>query len=156
MSTNAALMPTWRTPRSWRGAGRTPCCSYEAQRTGLGKIRRVMQAGYAVALALEWWDGGQPTTRATACATSRPAHDPRYSLRDIAAGRHDASFDRWLRAFRHLPRPLQLRPLHEFSGDWYPWAAYSPDYSVADFIPAWRRRATRLPSVDFSSPSRTE
>ncbi len=31
-----------------------------------GKIRRMMQAGYEVALMLEWWDGGQP-------------HDPRYS-----------------------------------------------------------------------------
>jgi Glycosyl hydrolase family 26 len=90
-----------------------------------GKIRRMMHAGYEVALTLEWWTGGQ-------------SHDPAYSLRDIAAGRHDASFDRWLQSFRDLPRPLHLRPLHEFNGDWYPWGVYAPGNLVSDFIPAWR------------------
>jgi len=90
------------------------------------RIRQLMQAGYEVALTLEWWDdGGQP-------------HDRAYSLREIAAGRHDAAFDRSLREFRDLPRPIHLRPLHEFNGDWYPWGVYGPHNRPADFIPAWR------------------
>jgi Glycosyl hydrolase family 26 len=91
-----------------------------------GRIRQLMQAGYEVALTLEWWDdSGQP-------------HDRAYRLREIAAGRHDAAFDRWLREFRDLPRPIHLRPLHEFNGDWYPWGVYGPHNRPADFIPAWR------------------
>jgi hypothetical protein len=90
-----------------------------------GRIRQLMQAGYEVALTLEWWDGGQP-------------HDPSYRLREIAAGRHDAAFDRWLREFRDLPRPVHLRALHEFNGDWYPWGVYGPHNRPTDFIPAWR------------------
>jgi hypothetical protein len=99
-----------------------------------GKIRRMMSAGYEVALTLEFWEGDQP-------------HDPAYSLRDIAAGRHDASFDRWLRSFRDLPRPLHLRPLHEFNGDWYPWGVYTPGNLVSDFIPAWRHVAQHARAV---------
>jgi hypothetical protein len=90
------------------------------------RIRQLMQAGYEVALTLEWWDdSGQP-------------HDRAYSLREIAAGRHDAAFDRWLHELRDLPRPIHLRPLHEFNGDWYPWGVYGPHNRPADFIPAWR------------------
>jgi hypothetical protein len=89
------------------------------------RVRELMQAGYDVALTLEWWDGGHP-------------HDRAYSLREIAAGRHDAAFDRWLQSFRDLPRPIHLRPLHEFNGDWYPWGVYGPDNRLADFLPAWR------------------
>ena len=29
-----------------------------------GRIRQLMEAGYEVALTLEWWDGGQPHDRA--------------------------------------------------------------------------------------------
>ncbi len=99
-----------------------------------GKIRRMMDAGYEVALTLEWWEGQQP-------------HDPAYRLRDIAAGRHDAAFDRWLQAFRDLPRPLHLRPLHEFNGDWYPWCAFAPGNLISDFVPAWRHVAERAREV---------
>jgi hypothetical protein len=99
-----------------------------------GKIGRMMHAGYEVALTLEWWQGGQP-------------HDPAYSLREIAAGRHDATFDRWLQAFRDLPRPIHLRPLHEFNGDWYPWGVYAPENLVSDFIPAWRHVAQHARAV---------
>ena len=99
-----------------------------------GRIGQLMQAGYEVALTLEWWDGGQP-------------HDRAYSLRQIAAGRHDAAFDRWLHAFRDLPRPVHLRTLHEFNGDWYPWGVYGPGNHLADFLPAWRHVTRRARAV---------
>ncbi len=98
------------------------------------RVGRLMRAGYEVALTLEWWDGRQP-------------HDAVYSLREIAAGRHDAAFDRWLRAFRDLPRPIHLRPLHEFNGDWYPWGVYGPGNRPDDFIPAWRHVARHARAV---------
>ncbi len=66
-----------------------------------GKIRRMMDAGYEVALTLEWY----------------------------------------------LPRPLHLRPLHEFNGDWYPWCAFAPGNLISDFVPAWRHVAERAREV---------
>ena len=100
-----------------------------------GRVRQLMQAGYDVALTLEWWEG------------PRQRHDPAYSLREIAAGRHDAAFDRWLQSFRKLPRPIHLRPLHEFNGDWYPWGVYGPANRLTDFPAAWRHVTERARAV---------
>ncbi len=87
-------------------------------------VERLMDAGYDVALTLEWWNGGD-------------RHNPEFSLSAISSGRHDRDYERWLRSFRHLPRPVHLRPLHEFNGDWYPWGVYAPANRVEDFRPAW-------------------
>lgn len=89
-------------------------------------VASLMDAGYEVALCLEWWD-----------ASAGPA-DPRFSLREIASGAHDEAAVRWFRAFRDLPRPVHLRPLHEANGDWYPWGVFSGVNAVADFVPAFR------------------
>jgi hypothetical protein len=94
---------------------------------GTTNISALQQAGYEVVLCLEWWD------------RTKRAADPRYSLAEIASGRHDDAAAVWWRLLRDLPAPIHLRPLHEGNGDWYPWGAYSGTNRVADYVPAFRR-----------------
>jgi hypothetical protein len=89
-------------------------------------IPALLDAGYEVALCLEWWTG------------SSGPRDERYSLKEIAAGRHDADARRWFRALRDLPRPIHVRPLHEGNGDWYPWGVFSGVNEIRDYVPAFR------------------
>jgi Glycosyl hydrolase family 26 len=89
-------------------------------------VPALLDAGYEVALCLEWWGpaGG--------------AHDPDYSLKEIASGRHDDNAIRWFRSLRDLPRPVHVRPLHEGNGDWYPWGVFSGGNQIRDYVPAFR------------------
>jgi endoglucanase len=89
-------------------------------------VPALVDAGYEVALCLEWWAGGSS------------ARDGRYSLREIAAGRHDDDAVRWFRSLRGLPRPVHVRPLHEGNGDWYPWGVFNGINDVHDYVPAFR------------------
>lgn len=61
-----------------------------------------------------------------------------YRLKQIANGYYDDDIKRWARELRDNGRPVILRPLHEFNGDWYPWGVYTKKNSIDDFIPAWR------------------
>jgi hypothetical protein len=61
-----------------------------------------------------------------------------YRLKQIANGYYDNDIKRWARELRDNGRPVILRPLHEFNGDWYPWGVYTKKNSIDDFIPAWR------------------
>jgi len=85
--------------------------------------------GYTVALCLEIWDGGQLI-------------NPTYGLAAIARGDHDADLRRWLTELGTLPRPVHLRTLHEFNGNWYPWCVFTEGNRVTEFLPAWRHVAS--------------
>jgi hypothetical protein len=89
-------------------------------------VPELLDAGYEVALCLEWW------------GDSSSARDARYSLREITAGRHDDDAVRWFRSLRDLPRPVHVRPLHEGNGDWYPWGVFNGVNQMRDYVPAFR------------------
>jgi endoglucanase len=89
-------------------------------------VPSLVDAGYEVALCLEWWTAGSSE------------RDGRYSLKEIAAGRHDEDAIRWFRSLRGLPRPVHVRPLHEGNGDWYPWGVFNGVNEVRDYVPAFR------------------
>ena len=105
-------------------------------------VPALVDAGYEVALCLEWWAGGSS------------ARDGRYSLREIAAGRHDDDAVRWFRSLRGLPRPVHVRPLHEGNGDWYPWGVFNGVNAVHDYVPAFRHVVVYTGETSPSAVSR--
>ncbi|MGI8948361.1 MAG: hypothetical protein ACR2FV_10400, partial [Ornithinimicrobium sp.] len=53
----------------------------------------------------------------------RGVKQPKYALRKVAAGRHDAYIRRWARDAAAWNKPLYVRFAHEMNGNWYPWGA---------------------------------
>jgi len=86
------------------------------------KINRFVDRRYKVVLTLLFYD----------------KNNSDYRLKQIANGYYDNDIKRWARELRDNGRPVILRPLHEFNGDWYPWGVYTKKNSMEDFIPAWR------------------
>ena len=66
------------------------------------------------------------------------ARQPRYALRNIASGKHDAYIRRWARGAAAWNKPLYLRFAHEMNGSWYPWGANVNGNTRADYKRAWR------------------
>jgi hyaluronan synthase len=98
---------------------------FNAERTA-----RLIQSGYTVVLTLEFWEGSNP--------------DDRYNLAAIASGALDDEIDRWARDLRAFGKPVVLRPLQEFNGDWYPWSVDSGTNQPNQFVPAWRHIVDRF------------
>lgn len=64
---------------------------------------------------------------------------PKYGLRTIVRGQHDAALFAVASAVAAYGRPVYLRFAHEMNGWWYPWAAGRNGNSAADYVAAWRR-----------------
>jgi beta-mannanase len=63
---------------------------------------------------------------------------PRYALRTIAAGNHDAYIRQWARDARAWGKPFYLRFAHEMNGDWSPWGIGVNGNTSAEYVAAWR------------------
>lgn len=83
--------------------------------------RSIQQRGGTLFLALEPWSWNG-------------AGDNSFSLTDINAGIFDAELSRFLQGAANFREPLIFSFMHEFNGDWYPWAGDPPA-----FVSAWRR-----------------
>jgi hypothetical protein len=68
--------------------------------------------------------------------------NPRWSLRAILRGDHDAYIRSWTRAVARWGRPLYVRPMHEMNGDWTPWSPGVNGNTAAQFRSAWRHIVT--------------
>jgi hypothetical protein len=65
---------------------------------------------------------------------------PRFQLRDVAAGRHDRLIRSWAIKARNWGHPFFLRFNWEMNGFWFPWGAgVNGNDNPADYIRAWRR-----------------
>ena len=67
------------------------------------------------------------------------AHQPLYSLGQIAGGRYDAYIAQWARDAAAYPGELLLRFAHEMNGTWYPWAVGVAGSTADDYVAAYRR-----------------
>lgn len=105
------------------------------------------------AWAEAWGQYGEQTIRELALATtdnrralitwepwahSQGMSQPRFSLRSIAAGKHDTYIRSWAFGLRDLHSTVYLRPMHEMNSNWYPWAGGVNGNSSIDYIAAWR------------------
>jgi len=66
-------------------------------------------------------------------------NQPNFSLSRIAGGEFDAYIRRFATDLRALGRTVNLRPMHEMNGNWYPWSGSVNGNSPALYVQAWRR-----------------
>jgi len=66
------------------------------------------------------------------------ARQPRYTLRSIADGSHDAYITAWARSLAAYGGPVRLRYAQEMNGTWYPWAELANGNRRGDYVAAWR------------------
>ena len=93
----------------------------------LAQLRAVAARGSVPEISWEPWDySGSPT------------HQPRYTLRSIIAGRHDAYIRRWATVLRRFGSPVYLRFAQEMNGGWYPWSEAVNGNRPGQFVAAWR------------------
>jgi len=64
---------------------------------------------------------------------------PKYALKNIVAGNHDAYVRRWARAAAAWGQPFFLRFAHEMNGDWTSWSPGVMSNTSRQFVSAWRR-----------------
>lgn len=97
------------------------------------EINALLKRGTIPMISWEPWEpGGYPHY------LKNPAKQPRYSLRRIIAGYHDAYIRSWARGAKAVDGPIMLRPMHEMNGYWYPWSGLVNGNSPAEYRAAWR------------------
>ncbi|MER6911105.1 glycosyl hydrolase [Streptomyces sp. NPDC000594] len=63
---------------------------------------------------------------------------PKYRLRTIIDGKHDAYIKRFARDVAAHDWPLAIRFAHEMNGEWYPWSEQYNDNRVGEYKKMWR------------------
>jgi beta-mannanase len=74
----------------------------------------------------------------------RGAEQPKYALRRILAGDHDALIDRWATQVAAHRRPVLLRFAAEMNGDWRPWSIGLNGNRAPEYVAAWRHVRERF------------
>lgn len=86
----------------------------------------VARRGAIPEIAWEPWD------------STRGSRQPRYRLRTIIDGRHDAYISRWARQIARYGGPVRIRFAQEMNGDWYPWSESANGNRHGEYVRAWR------------------
>ncbi|KAG5187009.1 glycoside hydrolase superfamily [Tribonema minus] len=68
-------------------------------------------------------------------------------LRSIAQGAYDHYLQAFGKAAKKDGRPINVRPLHEMNGAWYPWCVFTTGNSLSDFKNAFKRVVSVLKST---------
>ena len=97
-------------------------------RPDLKQLRAIAERGSLPEITWEPWDH-----------TWNSAGQPKYRLRQIIKGRHDALIRRWARDLAAYGGPVRLRLAHEMNGNWYPWSEAANRNRPGEFAKAWRR-----------------
>lgn len=74
----------------------------------------------------------------------KPGRDivqPRFAIKTILSGDHDAYVRAWARAIRECVRPIYLCPLPEMNGVWNQWSVPIGEHLPSEFVAAWRHLA---------------
>ena len=70
---------------------------------------------------------------------TKGANQPKYALRAINRGKHDAHIRRWARDAAAWGKPFYLRFAHEMNGDWNSWSPGVNGNTASHYVSAWRR-----------------
>lgn len=92
------------------------------------QARAVTERGSVPEISWEPWDSRVGLRRV----------QPRYTLRSIINGRHDAYVRRFARAVSRYGGPVRLRFAQEMNGRWYPWSESQNGNARGEFAEAWR------------------
>lgn len=85
-----------------------------------------------------WASGAVPVLTWEPWQAGAGAVQPNFSLDAIAAGWHDAYLQRFATAVRAAGKPIILRIMHEFNGNYYPWGGPNNGNDPQKFINAFR------------------
>jgi beta-mannanase len=94
----------------------------------LAQLRAVAARGSVPQITWEPWD--------RSVGAYKP--QPRYTLRAIYEGRHDAYVRDFARGLARYGGRVLLRFGHEMNGEWYSWAEDANGNRPGDFVRAWR------------------
>jgi cellulose synthase (UDP-forming) len=109
---------------------------WQHSQPNLSQLRAIAARHSVPEISWEPWDYNGSTT-----------HQPRYTLKSIISGRHDAYIRKWALTLRHFGRTVYLRLAQEMNGNWYPWSEAVNHNRPGQFVAAWRhvhRIFTRL------------
>ena len=129
-----------RSAREYRaslGAGIRVLSFYSAWRSGregpdLKGIRCVMRSGFTPMLTWEpWWPEKLPNPE-------KPSEQPEFSLSEILRGRYDDYIREWALELKKIHGPILFRPMHEMTGNWYPWCEKATGNRGGEYVKAWR------------------
>ncbi|KAG5187008.1 glycoside hydrolase superfamily [Tribonema minus] len=93
-----------------------------------GKVKAVLDDKKGVDFVMEFGDEGS-------------------NLRSIAQGAYDHYLQTFGKAAKKDGRTINVRPLHEMNGEWYPWCVFTPGNSLSDFKNAFKRVVSVLKST---------
>ncbi|NTV51953.1 MAG: hypothetical protein HGA76_02915, partial [Candidatus Firestonebacteria bacterium] len=71
-------------------------------------------------------------------------HPEGISLKDITQGKYDQYIDNFAKQMKTLNQPVVIRSMHEFNGNWYPWAIDGTKVTAEDYKKAFRYLHNRL------------
>jgi hypothetical protein len=67
------------------------------------------------------------------------ATQPKYRLRNVAAGKYDASLKALVAQLRTVKKGAILRPMPEMNTQWYAWSGTVNRNSAKEYVAAWKR-----------------
>ena len=82
--------------------------------------------------------GAMPMVTWTPQDPASGTNQPKYALRAIIAGDHDAYIEQWAQDAAAWGKPFYLRFAHEMNGKWQPWSPGVNGNTVAEYNAAWR------------------
>jgi hypothetical protein len=83
--------------------------------------------------------GGMPLVTWEPWEFGAGLHQPKYALKKILGGKHDAYVRSWARAAASWGKPFFLRFAHEMNGDWTTWSPGVDGNTAREFVSVWRR-----------------
>lgn len=113
---------------SWWDCPTSSSCGYQTFNYQSKQFDAMRRQGIIPMLSWHSWD---------ATATS-VKNQPRFALRTIINGDHDAYIRQWATEAKQWGHPFFLRFNHEMNGTWYPWSEQTNGNSAGEFVKAWK------------------
>lgn len=107
----------------------------------LAQVQEVTSMGAVPEITWEPWDPRLGTAQS------------RYSMANIAAGKHDSYIRAWARSAAGWGKAVRIRFAHEANGTWYPWAVGVNGTTASQYVAAWRRVVNIFRSVGAKNVS---
>jgi hypothetical protein len=106
----------------------TPDCVYQEFREQKPQYDAMWQRG--IIPLVDW---------ASWTSSAKPQHkQPKFALRRIIDGDHDAYIRRWAKEAKAWGHPFFLRFNWEMNGDWFPWSEARNGNRSGEYVAAWR------------------
>jgi mannan endo-1,4-beta-mannosidase len=104
----------------------------------LRQLQAIARRGSIAEITWEPWRSFRTAAERAHGSRTPVRLQPRFKLRNIAAGRFDPYVRSWARRLAAFDQPVRLRFAQEMNGGWYPWSEDVNGNRPGDFVRAWR------------------